>query len=365
MIQKEYIYTGAIESVEEIIAGLNVKNIFLVRGNQSYIKSGAKKALSSIFKIYNVVEFSEFSVNPKLNEAEIGFDLFKNNNIDLIIAIGGGSVIDTAKIIKYLAIQKDSVSTEIPFIAVPTTAGTGSEATHFTVVYIDGIKHSWADDGLIPNFAIVDSDLLSGQSKYQMAVSGIDAFAQGVESFWSVNSTMESLVYSKKAIKLIWENLANAVNKDKEALIKIAEGSNWAGKAINISKTTAPHALSYQITKEFNLAHGHAVALFLPFFITYNFYLNHKDYYYNKKNERLLIQLSNMLGIEDDSSIVEKVKKFITDLCIETDFLKLGISKHELIRTFELANPERLENNPRKFNIDEFIKESSILETFL
>ena len=189
-------------------------------------------------------------------------------------------------------------------------------------------------------------------------------FAQGVESFWSVNATEESKHYSEKAIKLMWENLANAVNGNEEALKNIAEGSNWAGKAIDISKTTAAHALSYHITSEFNLPHGHAVSLFLPYFITYNLYLKNKDAEtYSNENE-ILVKLMKFLSIEDISKLDDNVRTFISNLGIEINFEKLGITKDDLITTLQSANPERLNNNPRKYNVKKFIDETSILSLF-
>lgn len=352
-MRKEYIYPGAIQSLEKIIAGLNINNILLVRGNQSYIKSGAKETLSPIFEKYNVVEFAEFSVNPKLEEAKMGFELFKKNNIDVIIAIGGGSVIDTAKIIKYLAIQKNSINTNIPFIVAPTTAGTGSEATHFAVVYIDGVKHSWTHESLIPTVAIVDANLLQGQSKYQIAVSGIDALAQGIESFWSVNSTEKSLVYSEKAIKLMWENLENAVNGNKEALIRITEGSNWAGKAINIAKTTAPHALSYGFTKHAGLAHGHAVAISLPIFMKL-----HREITEDKCNDSRGVKHINKV-IERIAEImncqIEDLERtfvdFLNDINIISNYKQLNISDETIKKISLNINEERLGNNPLKVDV--------------
>ena len=361
MIEKEYIYPGAVENIEKVLLKIKAKNILLVRGNQSFIKSGAKDAFTSISDKYNVVEFSDFSVNPKLEEAKHGYDLFKSNNIEVIIAIGGGSVIDTAKIIKYLAIQENSKNTDIPFIVAPTTAGTGSEATHFAVVYIDGVKDSWADNALIPTVSIVDANLLRGQTKYQIAVSGLDAFAQGVESLWSVNATEESKRYSEKSIKLMWENLVNAVNGNEEALKNIAEGSNWAGKAINISKTTAAHALSYHITSEFNLPHGHAVSLFLPYFMTYNLYLKNKDAETYSNDNEILVKLMKLFSIDDVSKLEEGIKSFINNLGVEINFEKLGIAKDDLITILQSANPERLQNNPRIFYVNLFIKETLIL----
>jgi len=277
MKQKEFVCLGAISNLEKILAEYSVKSVFLVRGRQSFISSGAKYALMPVLSEFKVTEFSNFNVNPKIEEALLGYQSFKDNGSELIIAIGGGSVIDTAKIIKYLAVNEqgsDYIEKPIPIIAIPTTAGTGSEATRFAVVYINGKKTSYEADFLLPDVSIVDANLLNGQSKYQIAVSGIDAFAQGIESYWSIHSTSESMRYSEKAIKLIWGNLENAINNVEVAKIRVAEGSNNAGKAINITKTTAPHALSYGFTSMFGLPHGHAVALFLPFFIQYHKTMN-------------------------------------------------------------------------------------------
>lgn len=353
MIEKEYIYPGAIKNIEKVLFELEAKNILLVRGNQSFIKSGAKDALATIYKKYNVVEFYDFSVNPKLEEAKVGYELFKDNKIDVIIAIGGGSVIDTAKIIKYLAIQENSKNTDIRFIVAPTTAGTGSEATHFAVVYIDGAKHSWADNALIPTVAIVDANLLYGQSKYQLAVSGIDAFAQGVESYWSVNSTKESMDYSEKAIKLMWENLKDAVDGDENALIKITEGSNWAGKAINISKTTAPHALSYGFTNYVGLPHGHAVAVSLPIFMK----LHRKISEDTCNDSRGVEHVDNVMAqiAKTMSCQIEDIERtfvsFLDDINITSSYKELNISDEVLKKISLDINEERLGNNPLKFDI--------------
>lgn len=362
MIKSEYLFPGAIHSMDDLLPQLKAKNILLVRGKQSYMKSGAKEVLDVLLNSYNVIEFSDFSVNPKLEEAKIGHQLFEANQIDLIIAVGGGSVIDTAKIIKYLAFKEDA-NLSTPLIAIPTTAGTGTEATHFAVVYIDGEKQSWAHEALLPTVAIIDPYLLKGQTDYQIAVSGFDAFAQGIESLWSVNATSKSRQYSEKAIKILWDNLPNAVKGDQEAILQLAEGANLAGKAIDIAKTTAPHALSYHITSVFGLPHGHAVALFLPYFISYNFYLKY-NYSPTHANDEILSKLLKIIGIQNSSLAALEISKFITALGIETNFKHLGISEKDLMLTLQSANPERVKNNPRVYNVIEFIKETSILSIF-
>lgn len=348
MKQEEFIFPGAINNLEKLLTTYASKNILLVRGNQSYTKSGAKKALAPIFNNYKITEFTGFSVNPKLEEAQVGYELFKKNKSNLIIAVGGGSVIDTAKIIKYLTIQENQNNSDIPFIAIPTTAGTGSEATHFAVVYINGVKHSYAHEAILPSVALVDANLLKGQSKYQMAVSGIDAFAQGIESFWSVQSTKESRKYSAKAIKLMWENLENAINGNNEAQIKITEGSNWAGKAINIAKTTAPHALSYGFTKQLGLPHGHAVALSIPFFITLHqniSSINCNDVRGISHIQSIMTKISEILNTEQ-KNLEKTILFFYRNLEISLNFKYLNITNKNFREITKQVNYERLNNNP-------------------
>lgn len=358
MKQLNLVFPNSINQIDEILSDFSIENIFLVRGNNSYVKSGAEKGLTQIFKKYKITSFSNFTVNPKLEEAKKGYQLFKISKSNLIIAIGGGSVIDMAKLIKYQYINdKNNNNFFLPFIAIPTTAGTGSEATHFAVVYISKEKHSYANKLLLPNIALVDSNLLNGQNDNQMAVSGLDAFAQAIESFWSVNSTDESMRFSEKAIKLIWGNLKKAIAGDKQARVNIAEGSFYAGKAINITKTTAPHALSYGFTSLFGLSHGHAVSLFLPFFINYHKSLSKKDCNDERGNifvRRQIIKISNFINTDVDD-LESSVRSFITSLEIETSFKNLGIDKLMYTKAIEKVSLERLNNNPGRISYEKIL----------
>lgn len=356
MIPKDYIFPGSLKLIEEILEEYSGCNIFLVRGNHSFEMSGAKDLFEPIYKKCNITEFSDFSSNPKLNEAEVGYLLFKESNSDLIIAVGGGSVIDTAKIIKYLHYNENQVQTlsiPIPIIAVPTTAGTGSEATNFAVVYIDGVKHSYEEDYLLPDVAIIDSNLLKSQSEYQIAVSGLDALAQGIESYWNVNSTQESMEYASEAIKLIWENLRNAVKGNQVAMEKMAYGSFLAGKAIRITKTTGPHALSYYITSNYNLAHGHAVSIFLPIFFKYNSDVNSENCN-DKRGCKYVVKtmksIAKILKVEATESVSQILHDYIIALNIEINFKNLGISRFDIDTIIGEVNEYRFNNNPRKFN---------------
>jgi alcohol dehydrogenase class IV len=205
---------------------------------------------------FSYIRFSDFQPNPLYEDALAGADLFNKNSCDFIIAIGGGSCIDTAKSIKHYS------NTDAPLLAVPTTAGTGSEATHFAVMYKDGEKYSIHDDALLPEYVCLQPDFLKTLPIYQKKCTMLDALCQAVESWWSKKATAESITYSKAAISLIVNNMDRYL--DNKDLGNMLFASNLAGRAINITSTTAPHAMGYKLTTHYGLPHGHAVALCLP-----------------------------------------------------------------------------------------------------
>jgi len=204
------------------------------------------------------VRFSGFTSNPRYEDVISGLGFLKSNKCDFIVAVGGGSCIDAAKCIKYHSFS------DIPIMAVPTTSGTGSEATHFAAIYVNGEKHSIADDKLLPEYVILQSDLLKTVPLYQKKCTMLDALCQAIESWWSKKSTTESVEYSRKAIKLILENIDGYLKNEDEGNMNMLIASNLSGKSINITTTTAPHAMSYKMTSLYGLPHGHAVALCLP-----------------------------------------------------------------------------------------------------
>jgi alcohol dehydrogenase class IV len=151
--QKEYVGLGSIACLKEILAELGSKRIFLVTGRRSYSACGAEACLQDLLENYEVHRFCQFTVNPKVDHIDRGIDAFRATGCDTVIAVGGGSTIDMAKAINYLAVQpltlggyeigvKASEATIKPLIAIPTTSGSGSEATHFAVVYVGRQKHS-------------------------------------------------------------------------------------------------------------------------------------------------------------------------------------------------------------------------------
>lgn len=269
---------NGISCLPDILEGIGCKRLFLII-DSSYPFLNIKDIIEEL-PVKETIKFSDFTPNPIYEQVCKGIDLFKSSGCDAILAVGGGSAIDVAKCIKLAVLSdagKDALipplvsqmlpidGATFPFVAIPTTAGTGSESTHNAVMYFEGSKQTVTNDGVLPDFAVLEPTVLKTLPLYQKKCTLMDALCQGIESWWSVNSTDESKVYSKKAVELIIANWQAYIfdNKD-EAAAKIMLAANYAGRAINITQTTAPHAMSYKITSMYKLPHGHAVAVCLP-----------------------------------------------------------------------------------------------------
>ena len=363
-IQKEYIGRDSISNIKEIIEKIDAKKVLLVTGKESFSNSGAKIKLVPLLNGIEVVRFSDFEINPKLEDVFSGVDIVLNQKPDLIIAIGGGSVIDMAKLINILSAQKEHSALNIihdcsliqnkgssPLLAIPTTSGTGSEATHFAVVYVDKKKYSLAHEFMLPNYVIVDSSLSYYLPKNIAASAAMDALSQAVESFWAVGSTIDSKRYAQQSIEIILESIEMAVvNMDANAKDAMALAANLSGKAINISKTTAAHAISYPITTYFNIPHGHAVALCLGKFFIINYNVE-KDNVIDSRGDlylkKVMKNLFTMFGCETAECCHDKWYKLMELIGLEKDMAHLGIRDDNDINLITgNVNLERLNNNP-------------------
>jgi len=362
-MQKEYIGRYSLKRIRDIIDELHAEKIMLVTGKKSFSASGAKSILDSLLKKKNIIKFNNFEINPKLEDAYFGIELIRQEKPDLILAIGGGSVIDMAKLINILAAQIEHTALEVindssfiynkglHLVAIPTTAGTGSEATHFSVVYVDNKKYSLAHKFMLPDYAIVDSSLTYNLPKNIAASSAMDALSQAVESYWAIGSTDESKKYAKHSIEVILQSIEAAViEMDTHAKDLMSIGSNLSGKAINISKTTAAHAISYPITTYFNVPHGHAVALMLGNFFILN---------YNRKGKRVLDprgkdyldavmnDLFKMFGCSSAKCCYDRWYELMELVGLSADLSCLDIrDARDIELIIENINIERMSNNP-------------------
>ena len=312
------------------------------------------------------VMFSEFTPNPLYEQVCNGIELLKSSNCDTILAVGGGSAIDVAKCIKLAVLAEEGnaslipplVSTrvacdgaKIPFIAIPTTAGTGSESTHNAVMYYEGAKQTVTNDGVLPDYAVLEPSVLKTLPLYQKKCTMMDALCQGIESWWSVNSTEESYEYSRKAIELIMANWRKYIfDNDEVAAANIMLGANYGGRAINITATTAAHAFSYKITSLYKMPHGHAVAVCLP--EIWEYMIEHMDKCIDSRGQEYLAgifdKIAKAMGCENPKQVISFFRQIMQEMDMKNP---VGGNREEEIEILSHSvNPVRLKNNPIALN---------------
>lgn len=275
--------------------------------------------------------------NPRYEAVMNACGELEGLDYDHIIAWGGGSVMDFAKAFRYYG------TCSTPLIAIPTTAGTGSEATQFAVIYKDGVKQSIDEPSLLPECVILDSQFCENAPRRLKACCAMDAYCQAIESYWACRATQESRGYALKALNLCRECLVQAVNSnDSVANEQMLAASHFAGKAINISRTTAAHALSYKITSAYGIPHGHAVALCMTNLFPINL--------------RCLDDPSPLLtalGVASDG-FPGHFRQLLQQIGLETNLQSLGITSATAI--VDAVNLQRLANNPRPLSRTDLLR---------
>ena len=351
----QIIYSG-IKHLSEALK--DSKKVLLVC-DSSFPFLNIKEDIEGIALPYTI--FDDFTPNPLYEDVCKGIKLFNAKECDTIIAVGGGSSIDVAKCIKLyckmsddrLYLEQEYKDTGVKLIAIPTTAGTGSESTRYAVIYYDGKKQSVTHESIIPDVAILEPKVLKTLPLYQKKCTMMDALCQGIESWWSVNSTDESKEYSKIAVESImkWWKEYIFENTDESAQ-HIMNAANYAGRAICITQTTAPHAFSYKITSLYGLPHGHAVAVCLPEIWT--FMLQNPDLCIDKRGKDYLVsvfhQIAQCMNVTTSQDAVLCFRKMMKEMSLANPVSTN--KKQEVDILSHSVNPVRLKNNPVKLNED-------------
>lgn len=314
-----------------------------------------KERVTNALEGYSLTFFHGYSPNPKYEEIMEGVELFEKGEYPVILALGGGSAMDVAKCIKLLQhtdeeafLNNDFKEKDTRLIAIPTTAGTGSESTAIAVIYYHGEKHSVAHASILPEVAILDGRLLKSLPEYHRKSAMADAFCQAVESYWSCGATNESKYYAKRCISLILEYGEKYISDDKECGFQILKAANYSGKAIHISRTTAAHAMGYKLTTRYGISHGHAVALCMQYcwkglqiVATTNALLQARLYH-----------LAKAMGCDSIEESVALYERFYESL----EFPRIEIPKEDIELLVSSVNVERLQNHPISLTEEDLFK---------
>jgi len=356
------------DDIKNFINDKGFKKIFVLCGKKSFITSGAEIFFKKLLNTKETKLFYKESEIPILEELIKIIKNIKNFKPDLILAVGGGAIIDYAKIANIVDVKDDLadliINYNYPFTkkytklaVIPTTAGSGAEVTSNAVIYVNGVKHSFESELLIPdNFFLIPEFLMSAPNKIK-ASAGFDAIAQALESLVSKKSNNQSVEYASKSLKISVNNYISFLNNPNlKNATEMSIASNLAGKAISISKTTAPHATSYPFTSLFNISHGHAVGLFFESFFKFNFdNLKRSETSFDlKKRFDLIFNLLNVKNISNFNSKITLMKKK-AKLEDNLGILNININQ-EAEKIIKGINLLRLGNNPIKISEKDIYK---------
>lgn len=357
--QQVIVINGDFAELDECLSGLCLKKILLVCGHSiELLNIGVYFRNLERRKGIEVVIFDKFSPNPQYSSVVEGIKFFKEEHCDSIVAVGGGSAIDVAKCIKLYSRMNESsnllkqsiISNDIKLIAVPTTAGTGSEATRYAVIYYNGEKQSISDYSCIPSVVVIDPMALKTLPIYQRKSTMMDAFCHAIESLWSINSNNESREYSRRAIRAILKYKDAYLNNKNEGNLGMLYASNISGKAINITQTTAGHAMCYKLTSLYGLAHGHAAALCVsklwPYMIAHiGDCIDPRGVQYLNN---IFLEIAYAMRCKTSKEAIAYLDGTLYDLSLEVPILR---DKYDFEILKNSVNTARLENNPVKLDI--------------
>lgn len=342
------------DSLNDYLLSRDVRSLLLVCG-----PSAALLPIDSYFRTLQerrnirVVRFCEFQPNPDWNSVVAGVECFQGQSFDLIVALGGGSAMDVAKCIRLYGASTPRqhysdtpiAPADVPLLAIPTTAGTGSEATRYAVVYDRGEKQSITHERCLPETVLLDPRGLQTLPPYQRAATMMDAFCHGVESFWSVRSTAESQALSREAIRRLMEAREAYLQNDPAGNDAMLQAAHLAGRAIDLTQTTAGHAMCYRLTGLYGIAHGHAAALctaalFFDLTDVGDRCVDSRGLAYVKQ---MLTQLSQAMGCRDPEEAARTFAQLLPDTLRERP---LSWRQEDLATLADSVNPLRLKNHP-------------------
>lgn len=294
--------------------------------------------LKNIFQTnnLNLIVFDEVVANPTTDNVEDAYKVYCENNCDMIIGFGGGSSIDLAKALGVRVVKpKKSLSKlkgvlkvrkKLPtLVAIPTTAGTGSETTLASVIVDSQTRHKYAinDFCLIPKYAILDANLILNLPKQITATTGMDALTHAIEAYIGNSCTKQTKLYALQAVKLIFENLLECYNNPHnfQARENMLNASYKAGLAFTKSYVGYVHAIAHSLGGKYNTAHGFANAIILPCVLRK----------YGKKIYKKLWELGRYANLFDEKTPKEVgAKIFIEKIEDMNDLMNIGTTIHDI-----------------------------------
>ena len=343
------------EDIVEVLKSQNKKSILFMTGKHVRASGITSKLEDTLVKNnFSVTIFNDINSNPTTDNVESALEIYHQNNCEAIIAFGGGSIIDCAKAVgaratypnKPLSKMKGvmKILKRIPlFIAIPTTAGTGTETTVAAVITDSKTRHKYAISSfpLIPHYALLDASLTLKLPESVTASTGMDALTHVVEAYIGRSTTKQTRKYAEEAVKAIFENLETCYNNGSNLTSRenMLIASYKAGLAFTKSYVGYVHSVAHALGGKYNLAHGQTNAIILPYMLKA----------YGKLVHKKLWKLGVFSGLfNKETSYEEGAKLFISKIEEMNKNMNISASIKEIQTEDiqELAKTAEREANP-------------------
>lgn len=352
---------GSTEKLSEIInicggkKGLLVSDsFFAANGLADEIVKKSEGKLTHIF--------SDLSPNPDIKEVDACADVIRAQSLDFIVALGGGSALDLAKAAATICLTDESIEAyhgtgvaittdHLPFIAIPTTSGTGSEVTCVSVLtdHEKCKKAPIVSEGFYPDYAIIDPLLTISQPPHLTANTGMDVLSHALEGYWSKQHQPICDAMALHAIRLVLKYLPLAYDESENTLAreKMSEASLMAGLAFTLPKTTASHACSYPLTNIYGIPHGEACSLTLDYFARING---------SEELDGRISELAQNLGLNSTEELADKIRDLKERVGVRTNLKDFNLSDEDIEELVTISRHPNLYNNPVEVT-DEMLRE--------
>ena len=369
--ETSYFGEGARKVLPDEIKKRGFKKVLVVT-DESLYNAGVSAKITDLLEANNIkyVVYHDVKPNPPIDNVLAGVGICKESNADLIVAVGGGSSIDTAKGISIVMTNPDrsdivslnglsnTKNKGLPIIAIPTTAGTAAEVTINYVITDPAreIKMVCVDENDIPIISIVDTELMATMPKPVASSTGMDALTHAIEGYITKSRNIMSQMFSMKAIQLIYDNLANAVNnKDQDAINKVGLGQYIAGMAFSNVGLGIVHSMAHQLGAVYDTPHGLANAILLPTVMEFNGEVSYEEY---RKilTEAFHIDATEFTKEEVIKTFCECIKDLSYEVGVTQTIKDVGAKKED----FEILAEKAMEDpckpgNPREVTKEDFI----------
>ncbi|SFL79172.1 iron-containing alcohol dehydrogenase [Salibacterium qingdaonense] len=358
----------AVKQLGDYLPGVNrdIRSVLVL--TQPGIKDlGLLDSIYEQLEDVHVKTITDVMLEPTVGNIEDMHEDIKNDSYDVIIGVGGGSVLDAAKVLSVLKTNDQSVNDMlgtnlieepgIPTVLIPTTSGTGSEVTPNAIVTFpeEELKIGIVSPYLLPDLVVLDPMLTLGLPKSITAATGMDAFTHSLESYISSKANYLSDTFAMDSIRLISSSIVEAYRNGEnvEAREKMIVGSMYGGMALTSAGTAAVHALAYPLGGKFKVAHGVANAMLLPHVMEFNL-------------DAITEKLSNVakeIRIADDGEpdqqaaekMIEQIKEWTKTLEIPQDLSEYGVAEEDIEDLAVAASKitRLLDNNPKELSLED------------